>query len=442
MGFWGRVWSAIVGKMSIDEWWSEFGVSSSTSSGGIQVSQWTALQVSTVLACVAILSEDVAKLPVHVYRRRADGGKEIATDKNGKPHPVETLLQRPNDYQSRFEFFEQMQAALLLRSNAYAPIVRDGRGKPTALIPVNPDRVTMFESPDGSVFYHVATTGMHEIAQLRSFPNMIPAEDMLHLRWMSLDNSLRGASRVWLLKETIGLALSQQELVSRLAANGTNLGGVLSTDQKLSQVSAERLAKTWKERKGGLKNAGETAVLEQGLKWQQLGMTAQDAEINASRELSVLDIAAAFRVPPHKLGRMERMAGTSLEQVDQDYANNVISGHIGRWEDKLECVFDLAAEGLFVEFDLSRFLRAALQARYTAYRTGIVGMFLTPNEARRAEGLPDIEGGDTLYQPTNVAEIGFEPAGKETGPGSDVTGQPAPGGDGDPAAVNDQSAQD
>jgi HK97 family phage portal protein len=318
-----------------------------------------------------------------------------------------------------------MQAALLLRSNAYAPIVRDGRGKPTALIPVNPDRVTMFESPDGSVFYHVATTGMHDIAQLRSFPNMIPAEDMLHLRWMSLDNSLRGASRVWLLKETIGLALSQQELVSRLAANGTNLGGVLSTDQKLSQVSAERLAKTWKERKGGLKNAGETAVLEQGLKWQQLGMTAQDAEINASRELSVLDIAAAFRVPPHKLGRMERMAGTSLEQVDQDYANNVISGHIGRWEDKLECVFDLAAEGLFVEWDLSRFLRAALQTRYTAYRTGIVGHVPYPNEARRAEGLPDIEGGDALYQPTNVAEIGFDAAGKETGPGSDVTGQPA-----------------
>lgn len=437
MSLLSRIVGALQGKsgnMTIDEWWSEFGPAS-TSAGGIAVTQITALQVSTVMACVSILSEDVAKLPVHVYRPRKDGGRDIVTD-----HPVEKLLQKPNDYQSTFEFIEQMQVALLLRGNAYSPIIRDGRGRPTALIPVNPDRVSIYEGPGGSVFYMVARRGPHDMAMLESLPLMVPAEDMLHVRWMSIDNSLWGASRIGLAREAIALALSQQELAGRLSANNTNLGGVLQTDQKLSKDAAERLAKNWKDRKSGLRNAGEIAVLEQGLKWSPLGMTAVDAEFIASRNYQVPEIARLFRMPLHKIGVMDRMAGSSVEQLDQDYMNNTVSSYLNRWEAKISQTFDLADAGLTVEFDISKFLRASITARYNAYRAGIVGMFLTPNEARRAENLPDKDGGDELYQPTNVAELGFEPStpvASPTGPGSDVTGKPAPGGDGDPAAVSD-----
>src|SRR5262249_15167363 len=111
------------------------------------------------------------------------------------------------------------------------------------------------------------------------------------------------------------------------------------------------------------------------------------------------------------------------------------SNHVGRWEAKLADVFDLAADDLTVEFDINHFLRADIMTRYNAYRVGIVGMFLTPNEVRRAEGLPELEGGDTLYQPTNVAPLGFTQSAPGAGPGSDTTGAPAAGGDGDPAAV-------
>jgi len=420
--------------MSIDEWWSEFG-SATVSVGGMSVTQATALKVSTVLACVSIRAEDVAKLPVHVYRRLPSGGKEIVRD-----HPLERLLQRPNDDQSRFEFMEQMQAALMLRGNAYAVVLRDGRGRPIKLIPVNPDRVSIFEAPGGEVFYQVARRGMHEMAILAAQPLMIPSEDILHLRWMALDNLLYGASRIGLSRDVIGLALSQQELAGRLSANSTNLGGVLTTDQKLSKEAAERLAKAWKERKQGLQNAGDTAVLEAGLKWQPMGMSARDAELVASRTLQIQEIARLYRMPMHKLGVVDRGVGSSMEQLDQDYMNSVVSSDLGRWEAKFDHIFGLSEEGFFVEFDVSGFLRASLQTRYNAYRTGIVGMFLTPNEARRAEGLPDHPEGDTLYQPTNVAPIGFEPGGNETGPGSDVTGDAAPGGRGDPAAVADDSA--
>lgn len=431
MGYWSRVFDAVRGKtaMSIDEWWSEFGPSG-VSAGGMAVTQLTALQVSTVQACVSIRAEDVAKLPAHVYRRLPNGGREIVAD-----HPLERLLQKPNEDQSRFEFMEQMQVSILLRGNAYAVILRDGRGRPTALVPINPDRVWIYEAPGGQVFYQVARRGLHETAVLASQPLMIPSEDILHLRWMALDNMLYGASRIGLAREAIGLALSQQELAGRLSANSTNLGGVLTTDQRLTPEAAERLAKSWKERKQGLRNAGDVAVLEQGLKWQPLGMSAKDAEMVASRGLQVQEIARLYRMPMHKLGVVDRGVGSSIPDLDQDYMNSVVSSDLGRWEGKLDSTFDLAAQGVFVEFDVSGFLRASLQVRYGSYRTGIVGMFLTPNEARRAEGLPDHPQGDTLYQPTNVAPIGFEPSGNETGPGSDVTGDAAPGGAGDPAAV-------
>jgi len=434
MGFWSRIRYVITGKSTVDDWWAEYGPQAS-SVGGMIVNQVTALKVSTVLACVAIRSEDVAKLPAHVYRRLPDGGQQIVAD-----HWLERILQRPNDDQSRFEFMEQMQVALMLRGNAYAVIIRDGRGKPIKFIPVNPDRVWIYEAPGGEIFYQVARRGLHETAILSSQPLMIPSEDILHLRWMAIDNLLYGASRIGLSKDVIGLALSQQELAGRLSANSTNLGGVLTTDQKLSKDAAERLAASWKARKQGLQNAGDTAVLEAGLKWQPMGMSARDAELVASRLAQVQEIARLYRMPMHKLGVVDRGIGSSLDQLDQDYMNSVVSSDLGRWEAKLEHIFNLSEEGVFVEFDVTRFLRASMQTRYNAYRTGIVGMFLTPNEARRAEGLPDHPEGDTLYQPTNVAPIGFEPSGNETGPGSDVTGAPASGGRGDPAAVEDDSA--
>lgn len=422
--------------MSIDEWWSEFGPTS-VSSGGMAVTQLTALQVSTVQACVSIRAEDVAKLPAHVYELLPNGGRKIVSD-----HFLERLLQRPNDYQSRFEFVEQMQVSILLRGNAYAVILRDGRGRPIALIPINPDRVWIFEAPGGELFYQIARRGMHETAVLSSMPLMIPAEDILHLRWMALDSSLYGASRIGLARESMGLALSQQELAGRLSANGTNLGGVLQTDQKLTEEAAQRLKKAWTDRKQGLRNAGDTAVLEQGMKWQPMGMTARDAEMIASRGFQVQEIARLYRMPMHKVGVVERGAGTSIPEMNQEYANDTVSSDLCRWEAKLAQTFGLIDDGYFVEFDIAGLIRASLMTRYQAYRAGITGLFLKPNEARRAEGLPDDPDGDKLYQPTNMAPLGFEPTGGETGPGSDATGQPAPGGMGDPSNLPTDIAPD
>jgi HK97 family phage portal protein len=433
MGMLARLASWYRGKSasSEDDLFLAFG-EFNRSATGVAVTQWKALQENTVLSCVSIRSIDFAKLPGHVYNRRADGGKEIAAN-----HPLERLLRAPNDWQNWLEFAEQMQVAFLLRNNAYAPIIRNGRGIPTKLVPVNPDRVSLYESPDGSLFYLVARQGQHEIAALSSLPIMVPAEDMLHLRGLSMDG-LTGLSRIGMMRETIGLSLAQEMAAAKLYGNGARPGGVLQTDKKLGPDTITRLKAQWQQNYGGLENSGKTAVLEEGLKWQALSMTSLEAQTLESRRFEVERIARAFDLPPHRLGLSPHGGGPAILQAHQMYLNNTISADAERWERKLEHIFDLDGVNQFVEFDLDYFNRADEQTRMVAGRTGVIGTLISPNEWRNRNGYPSKPKGDDLLQPTNVAPLGTAPSAGSSGPGSDVTGQPAPGGDGDPAAVPTQ----
>jgi HK97 family phage portal protein len=435
-GILGRIFgkaatSDAVGSELFDAWgeWA-------ASAAGVPVNALTALQHTAVMTCVSILAEDVAKLPIGLQRRLDNGGKARV---RAKEHYLARLLRKPNAWQTRFEFIEMTMAALVLRSNAYAVILRDRNGFPQQLVPVHPDRVTLLEAPGGEWFYVVARQGLHEMAVLEDMPWMIAAEDMLHVRWLQTWHSLLGTSRVSLMRETIGLSVAQEQHGARMAGSGTRPSGVLQTDRRLSPGVADRIRESWQQSHGGWRNAGKTAVLEEGLQWKPLGMTMVDAEFMKSREFSLEDIARGFRVPHFKLGlTIER---GDLVQLQQMYLNDVISSWCERLVPKFEELGNIDEDDseYFVEFDYSHFLKADIQTRLTAMRTGVVGMIYTPNEARRGEGLADVPGGDTLYQPVNVAPIGFTPQkpganGADSGPGSDTTGEPAPGGRGDGSA--------
>jgi len=408
--------------------WLHGGQKSAT---GLVVSPQKAMRDVIVMACVSIRAVDFAKLPGHVFRTQSNGGKTIV-----KNHALERLLHKPNSFQTWLEFAEQMGASYLLRGNAYAAILRDGRARPIALIPVNPESVCVYAAPDGDLYYRVNRVNDHQRAMLAAFPDLIPAADMLHLRALSMDGLL-GMSRVGMSREAIGLSLALEEYSARLFSNGTMPGGVLQTDKRLTDPVFKRTQQQWQDKYSGLENAGKTPILEEGLKWIKQSMTAIEAQTVEARRLQIEQLATAFDVPLHRLGIIPEGGGPAIIQAHQMYLNNTLSSDAERWESKLNDAFGLDGEEMFVEFDLDYFNRADIQTRMTAYRTAVVGMIGTPNEMRRREGWPDIEGGDTLYQPTNVAPIGFMPAGGETGPGSDVTGAPAPGGDGDPAAVPD-----
>ena len=431
MGLWSRIAGAVRGKSSdavgseLRDAWNEWG----TTDSGVQVNSWTAMYHGPVMAAVSILSEDVAKIPWGVYRRLANGGKEPL-----KEHYLYGLLKQPNNWQTALEFKEMMQSGLVLRGNAYAVIVRDWRGIPQYMVPVHPDRVTLYEAPGGEWFFLVTRNGLHEMAVLREMPIMVPAEDMLHIRWLPQWNSLLGGSRITMARQPIGLSMSLEEHHARFAGQGARPSGFLSSDHKLAKDVRDNLAAEWQKMKGGPRNSGATAVLEQGLKWESLSMTMVDAEFMASREFQLREVARVFGIPPYKLGIMGADSGPSMVQQGQEYLNGPISGYCERWKLKLEKTFDLDGDENFIEWNYDHFIKADIQTRFTAYRMAIGSPWMSVNEARKAEGLPDAANGDEVLQPTNNAPLGWTPPDKGAGGthGSDQTGTPAPGGDGSP----------
>ena len=432
MGFWQRV-ADFANRRAADGdgkdvdrlfgEWDGYGASSS----GIDVNGISAMRHVVVMACVAILAEDVAKIPLGVFRRLPNGGKEPATD-----HYLHRLLRAPNEWQSAFEFKEMLQASLVLRGNAYAVAVRNGRGVPIRLVPLYPDRVGIWEAPDGSWFYWVTRNGLHELAVLREQPLMIPSEDVLHLRWMPQWNSLYGSSRLTMVRESVGLSMGLEEHQARFVGQGTRTSGILSTDAKLTPEARKMLEDRWQRTKAGPSNSGGTALLEQGIKWQPLGLTMVDSQFIESRNFQIRDIARAFDVPPYKLAIEGENEGPAMVQMGQQYLNGPISGYCERWKARCELFFDLDGEALFLDWDYGHFLKADLLSRFTAYRQAIGGPWMSVNEGRRGEGLSNVPNGDDVLQATNMAPLGWIPPDKDAGPGSDQTGKPAQGGDGDP----------
>lgn len=436
MGIWARIFGDGVRKSStIDNWFAEFG--HSHSAAGMAVTQTTAMKVTTVLACVRIRSQDVAKLPPKIYHLGSDGARREARD-----HYLYQIFRRPNGWQTWFEFCETMQMAMLLRGNAFAVVVRDGRGKPTAMVPVNPDRVFLWESTNGSLFYQISRGTPHEVAVLRDFPQKIPAEDVFHLRWASA-NSLVGLSPISLHAEAIGLALGQERLAANMVGNGARPSGVLSTDGKLSEIGIKRVKTSWDAAFKGTRNeeSGGTAILEEGLKWQPLTLTSVDLEFIASRKLQIEEICRIFGVSPTKVGVIESGIGKAFEQIQLAHYSDAVQPDLERWEQKLTWHFALD-DSLDVQFDETELLRTDLASRANAARVLQVSGITTPNESRRGFGFnpytardgmaPD---GDSLFIPANTIPIELAGQASGPGPGSDQTGAPAAGGDGDPAAV-------
>lgn len=404
------------GTASDSFFWGDALFTSPTVSG-IRINQATALNASAVMSCVTMLAEDVAKLTPRIWRRHANRTRTIAKD-----HPLYRLLYKPNDWQSWMEFCEQMQVGLILRGNAYAVKIRDGRGNVVKLIPVNPDWVSLWEAPAGELFYRVTAQGLHLLAELKGQPFMIPQGDVLHIRGFSL-NGLLGASRILLAKEAIGLFLAQEQQAARLMGNGARPSGVLATDQKLTPEAAKRIAQDWRDMHGALANSGKTAVLEQGLKWEAISLSSVDMEFIASRQFQLQEIARIFRVPPHMIGELSRSTNNNIAQQSQEYANYTLSGYTQRWVTKIDTDFELRDQDLEVEFDYSVLTRPDLAARYNAYRIGIMSMVLTPNEARIDDGRDPIEGADELIQPANMSAMGSQSSGSSEGGGAPKDGE-------------------
>jgi HK97 family phage portal protein len=376
-----------------DAGWAPFGTASSA---GVEITQATALKATTVMAAVTMLCEDFAKCEPVLYRLDSEQRRVEAQD-----HELFDLFVEPNDWQTWFEFSEMMQFSLILRGNAYAVKIRDRRGRVTRLVPVNADWVSLRESPDGGIFYRVTPNGLHMMAELRGQPFDIPAEDVLHIRGFSM-NGLTGASRIALAHDAIGLALAYERQATQWMSNSAAPSGVLTTDHRLTDDAAERMAADWRDRKSGLVNTGKILVLEQGLKYQQIAMTAQAAEFVASRNFQIQEITRIFRIPAHMLGDLQRATMNNIEQLSQEYINLTITGYTGRWGARITRDWGLKRAGLTLDFKLDTLTRANITARYNYYARGVAGGFLTQNEARVDDRRDPLPGGDRLLTPSGM----------------------------------------
>ena len=292
-----------------------------------------------------------------------------------------------------------------------------------------------FEAPSGEYFYAVTRNGLHEMAMLREHPLLIPSADMFHLRWLPMYNSLLGSSRLSLVRESLGLGIGLEEHQARFVGQGARTGGVLSTDQKFaSKEIREQLREEWQRLQAGPRNSGATAILEQGLKWQALGLSMVDSQFIEFRNFQLRDIARAFDVPPYKLAIEGETEGPAMVQMGQQYLNGPISGYCERWKAKAEQFYELDGDDTFLDWDYGHFLKADLLSRFTAYRQAVGGPWMKVNEARRAEGLSSVPDGDTVQQAVNMAPLGWVPSarGGAGDQGSNQTGVPGEGGNGDP----------
>lgn len=390
---------------------------SSPTASGLLVSQATAMTNSVVWRCVTLRAQDIARCRPRLMTRDKAGNAVEVTE-----HPIAALLRRPNRVQTWFEFMEQLTAFRLLRGNAYAVIIRDGRGTPKELIAVNPDAVMMLEATDGSLFYNVNRLGLFQIAMLQNLPQSIPAEDMLHFRGVTF-NMLVGVSPISQARDEIALGMSQTQQASRWLGNGARPSGLLKTKGKLTQDAAARLKASWTAFISGTQNVGTTAVLEDGMDWQQVQFNSVDMEFTRSRDQQMHEIARFFGVPAWKLGGPDAVRSLDIPRAQQEYVNEVVAPDLDRMEQRLNETFDLTRDGLYVDFDEASLLRADTATQVSALRLAVLTSLMTPNEARKEMGLPSLPEGDKLLAPNNAAALGSDVSG--TAP--DGAGRPAGG---------------
>lgn len=360
---------------------------------GVRVNTNTALGVPAVLRAITLLSGAVASLPLKVYRK-TDDGRIPATG-----HPVDRLLQRaPNPMQTPFVFKELIMNHLLTAGNFYAFIERDQSNRPAALWPMDPNRVTVEQdAKTGTISYKVDTTQGQQVLK--------PA-DVLHVLGMTLDG-IRGVSPVTLARESIGGAIAELKHGHSFFKNGAAVSGVLQHPGHLGPEAAETLRKSWREKYTGTDNAGKVAVLEEGMTFQPVALSNKDSQWLESRQVTVLDVARIFGVPPALLGHLEKASYSSQEAQNLEFLTHSLRPWLTRIEQALERSL-LGDPNHYCEFTTGDLLRTNLKDRYDAYRTALAAGFMTVNEVRKLENLPAVEGGDTLFRPLNMGELGKE----------------------------------
>jgi HK97 family phage portal protein len=370
---------------------------------GKTVNERTAMQTTAVYACVRILAETIASLPLNVYRS-TDNGKEKATD-----HQLYYLLHdEPNPEMTSFVFRETLMSHLLLWGNAYAQIIRDGRGKVLALYPLLPDRMTVDRTTDGRLYYEYRKDTGYVILR---------PEDILHIPGLGFDG-LVGYSPIAMAKNAIGMAIATEEYGSKFFANGASPGGVLEHPGVVKDPA--RIRESWNAVYQGSGNAHRIAVLEEGMKFQSIGIPPEQAQFLETRKFQTEEICRIFRVPPHLVANLDKATFSNIEHQSISFVVHTIRPWLVRLEQGMnKALLSPSEKGqYFVGFVVDGLLRGDYSSRMQGYAVGIQNGFLSPNDVRALENMNTIEHGDIYAMNGNILKLEdvgayANPAGKE-----------------------------
>lgn len=363
------------------------------STSGKAVTERSAMQMTAVYSCVRILAEAVAGLPLNLYRYTEDGGKEKAID-----HPLYLLLHdEPNPEMSSFVFRETLMTHLLLWGNAYAQVIRNGKGEVVALYPLMPNKMTVDRDERGQLYYSYQR-GNDEAVRSKDQTVILRPSDVLHIPGLGFDG-LVGYSPIAMAKNAIGMAIACEEYGAKFFANGAAPGGVLEHPGTIKDP--QRVRESWQSTFGGSGNANKIAVLEEGMKYTPIGISPEQAQFLETRKFQINEIARIFRVPPHMVGDLEKSSFSNIEQQSLEFVKYTLEPWVIRWEQSIQRTLLSQEEKAhyFVKFNLEGLLRGDYQSRMNGYATARQNGWMSANDIRELENLdriPAEEGGD-LY---------------------------------------------
>ena len=394
------------------------------STSGKRVTEQSAMQMTAVYACVRILSESVAGLPIHLYKYTDSGGKEKATD-----HPLYFLLHdEPNPEMTSFVFRETLMTHLLLWGNAYAQVIRNGKGEVIALYPLMPNRMTVDRNEKGQICYQYQVS-KDEAHTMKGSTVILKPSDVLHIPGLGFDG-LVGYSPIAMAKNAIGMAIACEEYGAKFFANGATPGGILEHPGTVKDP--QKVRDSWNSAFGGSSNANKVAVLEEGMKYTPISISPNEAQFLETRKFQIDEIARIFRVPPHMVGDLEKSSFSNIEQQSLEFVKYTLEPWLVRWEQSLirSLLSPDEKKDYFVKFNVDGLLRGDYQSRMNGYATARQNGWMSANDIRELENLdriPAEQGGD-LYlingNMTKLADAGiFAANGKEEKSDEEVDGK-------------------
>jgi HK97 family phage portal protein len=365
-----------------------------STSAGKPVNEHTAMQMTAVYSCVRILSETLAGLPLHVYKYNDNGGKE-----KHLTHPLYKLLHdEPNPEMTSFAFRETLMSHLLLWGNAYAQIIRNAHGEVLSLYPLMPNKMTVDRDSNGRLFYLYQRSSEDVPSLGKDSQVYLTPADVLHIPGLGFDG-LVGYSPIAMAKNAVGLAIATEEYGAKFFANGAAPGGVLEHPGTIKDP--QKVKESWNAAYQGSANSHKVAVLEEGMKYQSIGISPEQAQFLETRKFQINEIARIFRVPPHMLADLEKSSFSNIEQQSLEFVKYTLDPWVVRWEQTMCRSLLMQSEKpiVFIKFNVDGLLRGDYASRMNGYATARQNGWMSANDIRELENLDRIpvELGGDLY---------------------------------------------